>query len=250
MTDRFKVGRRDHLTFRGNPSQLRHGWLRLTPAYSVHQVSWLLDRGDSKPVVLDPFCGTGTTALVCAERGIPCDTTDINPFLIWLATAKTRSYRMSDTEAFVAATAAVEGAMQDTTQDFPWVPPLFQIDKWWDPEALAALSRGLQQIRRLDEALPRTATDLLLVSFGRTLLEHAQVSFGHQSMSFREKRREGAAGIPALADMLKHPVAATWSRAVTEIASAAGCRIAEEPRVLLPDARTLHETLPRRNIHA
>ena len=28
--------RRDHLTFRGNVRQGRHGWLRLTPAYSRH----------------------------------------------------------------------------------------------------------------------------------------------------------------------------------------------------------------------
>ncbi|MBN1610357.1 MAG: DNA adenine methylase, partial [Polyangiaceae bacterium] len=81
------------LTFKGNLRTTRYGWLRLTPAYSVHLVGELLDRvpiGSGK--VLDPFCGTGTTALVCAERGIRAQTTDINPFLVWLARAKARRY--------------------------------------------------------------------------------------------------------------------------------------------------------------
>jgi len=30
-------GRSDYLTFKGNLRQTRYGWLRLTPAYSVHQ---------------------------------------------------------------------------------------------------------------------------------------------------------------------------------------------------------------------
>src|SRR5437764_9637134 len=97
--DEAPPGRLDHLTFRGNLEGTRYGWLRLTPAYSVHLVSELLERHRREvgaPVVLDPFCGTGTTALVCAERGIPCDTLDINPFLCWLAAVKTRPYSRSE----------------------------------------------------------------------------------------------------------------------------------------------------------
>ena len=93
MTETGTLGRADHLTFKGNLAATRYGWLRLTPAYSVHLVAELLDQtplGDG--LVLDPYCGTGTTALVCAERGIACHTSDINPFLLWLAKAKTRPY--------------------------------------------------------------------------------------------------------------------------------------------------------------
>ena len=31
-----------HLTFRGNAKRGRHGWLRLTPAYSLHVVNEIL----------------------------------------------------------------------------------------------------------------------------------------------------------------------------------------------------------------
>ena len=70
MNNAGKLGRRDDLTFKGNLRQTRYGWLRLTPAYSVHQVEALLDSLDKEAYVLDPFCGTGTTALVSPNGGL------------------------------------------------------------------------------------------------------------------------------------------------------------------------------------
>ncbi|MBM4047703.1 MAG: site-specific DNA-methyltransferase, partial [Planctomycetes bacterium] len=80
--------RRESLTFKANLSLGRHGWLRLTPAYSRHLVEELVATLGDGDRVLDPFCGTGTTALTCAEHGIRADTVDINPFLVWLANVK------------------------------------------------------------------------------------------------------------------------------------------------------------------
>src|SRR2546428_7349447 len=137
-------------TFRGNPKHTRYGWLRLTPAYSVHLVSELLDqyaRGDA--VVLDPFCGTGTTALACAERGIACDTTDINPFLIWLAEVKTRQYSKDDLDGFRSSSMQVAKAMRQNGVSADWLPPLHQIEKWWEPSLLSALGRGMRKINDL-----------------------------------------------------------------------------------------------------
>src|SRR5688572_13100217 len=84
---------RERHTFRGNLKSTRHGWLRLTPAYSVRLVDTLLTSGAGvASPVLDPFCGTGTTLLSCSEHGLDCDSVDINPFLVWLAKAKVGSY--------------------------------------------------------------------------------------------------------------------------------------------------------------
>src|SRR6478735_1247427 len=52
---------RARFTFHGNVRDTRYGWLRLTPAYSVHLVRELLEsRTLPELPVLDPFCGTGT----------------------------------------------------------------------------------------------------------------------------------------------------------------------------------------------
>ena len=42
--------------------------------------------------LLDPFGGTGTTALLAAQMGYPATLVEINPFLVWLSRAKTRLY--------------------------------------------------------------------------------------------------------------------------------------------------------------
>jgi len=124
MKNENAIGRLEHLTFKGNHKQTRYGWLRLTPAYSVHLVSELLDaHATTDKVVLDPFCGTGTTALVCAERGVACDTTDINPFLVWLAQAKTSRYEIRDLESFESVSSEVMNAIRATQDEPGWLPP-------------------------------------------------------------------------------------------------------------------------------
>jgi SAM-dependent methyltransferase len=225
------LSRADHLTFRANVRLGRHGWLRLTPAYSVHVVHELLDaHAGPGAVVLDPFCGTGTTALVCAERGIACETTDINPFLVWLARAKTRRYAAADVAAFREVARGVAGAM--TRARAPqWAPPIHRIERWWSAAPLAALARARAFVR--DAGAPKRARDLLDLAFCRACIESADVSFAHQSMSFRAAR----------APRTERDVVAAWDAAVDAIARGAESRVDRAPAVHLADARALDAAL-------
>jgi hypothetical protein len=182
-------GARSRFTFRGNLTSTRHGWLRLTPAYSVHLVRELLEGVDEgRGPVLDPFCGTGTTLLACAERGIECTTVDLNPFLVWLARAKTARY---DAAAIAAARGLVgrmaRAAGKRTGEAF--VPSIHRVERWWDREALGALGRAAAVARKKEGGAERRVHDLALLSLCRALIECANVSFGHQSMSFQEPGR-------------------------------------------------------------
>jgi hypothetical protein len=230
--------RNDHLSFRGNLAQTRYGWLRLTPAYSLHLVGDLLDGAAAGPDarVLDPFCGTGTTALACAERGVVCDTTDINPFLLWLTAAKTRPYGEAELADFARAAARVRRAIAGGGDPAAWVPPLHQIEKWWDAPTLRALAAAMAVIAGAE--VSPGAADLLRVAFCRTLIERAHVSFGHQSMSFR-KRAARPPGPDAGA-----PIAASWTVAARAIAAAAASPVAATTRALRCDARALTAGLP------
>src|SRR6201996_8295136 len=87
-----KLAQRAELTFKHNRQQGRHGWLRLTPAYSVRLVEQILEESGAGARVFDPFSGSGTTALCAAYRGSTGVATDLNPFLVWLARAKASSY--------------------------------------------------------------------------------------------------------------------------------------------------------------
>ena len=226
--------RRDELTHKGNLRETRYGWLRLTPAYSVHLVTELLERHTKDGArVLDPFCGTGTTALVCAERGLACDTTDINPFLQWLARAKTRKYSPRDLADFERASARVLDAVSEASAAPPWTPPLHRIEKWWDRDTLAALGRALAAVESAGAS--EATTDLLRVVFCRVMIDRANVSFNHQSMSFKKTDASPPGAVAAVTE--------AWRRTATVIARGASSPLRSSPRVIHCDARDLRSAL-------
>lgn len=232
--------RHDHLTYKGNVTHSRFGWLRLTPAYSIHLVEELLENHCDQARVLDPFCGTGTTALLCATRGIECCTTDINPFLLWLAAAKSRAYRKEDLSRFVTEADRIFASGLSAPQS-GWTPDIHEIEKWWDKPTLRLLDGVWQAIHDAENSLGAATIDLLKVAFCNLLIAHANVTFGHQSMSFRKPDRT-----PTLFDHDNSGCAeleATWKKAVGRIAGGAQASVISAPQFVRCDARDLTAAL-------
>lgn len=234
---------KNHLSFKGNLKTTRYGWLRLTPAYSVHLVNHILDAANLKPAerVLDPFCGTGTTALVCATRGLDCVSTDINPFLVWLARAKTSSCSSDEIKRFENAVLPALEILLDTSAPASWTPPLHQIEKWWDVQTLAALGRLAAWISEQTRDLK--VQKLLQIAFCRICIEASNASFGHQSMSF--KKANHANGTLSLWDEKPlQNLAAHFQKAVCDIAHSAASPIVCTPQIDLADSRHLAAHYP------
>ncbi len=226
---------RAHLTFKANLSLGRHNWLRLTPAYSRHLVGQLVSSLGSRDRVLDPFCGTGTTALTCAEHGIRADTVDINPFLVWLANAKFASYSEADCRAAIQFQ---ERLHLETKPSNSWHPPLADIEKWWAKDELAALSALFDAIKRSE--VSEASRNLLFSAFCRVAIETAAVSFGHQSMSFKPRSGEGG--------LVQHSAfehaTSLFRRRLAEVVSAATTELDDSlARTYLGDSRNLHSIL-------
>ena len=131
--------------------------------------------------MFDPFSGTGTTALCAAYRGKTGVATDINPFLIWLANAKARSYDAAAIASFQHGAQLAALAASDDSSPVAERPALSNIDRWWRPSALAFLLRLKAAI---DAHEVRDAT-LLKVAFCRTMMKLSNAAFNHQSMSFK-----------------------------------------------------------------
>jgi hypothetical protein len=131
--------------------------------------------------VFDPFSGTGTTALCAAYRGKTGIATDINPFLVWLANAKARSYDAATIESFQHAAQVAAQSAADASASLAECPPLRNIERWWRPAALTFLLR-LKAAIDVHEADDAT---LLKVAFCRTMMQLSNAAFNHQSMSFR-----------------------------------------------------------------
>lgn len=67
-----------------------HDWYRIILGYSDHLVADLLTEFRLKPgdLVLDPFCGTGTTLIECMKKGISSVGVDANPSSTFAAQVK------------------------------------------------------------------------------------------------------------------------------------------------------------------
>lgn len=181
---RQALKQRADYTYRHNVRTGRHGWLRLTPAYSVKVVEEIIDQIEEPLRIFDPFCGTATTALSAAYHGHEGVTTDINPFLIWLGKAKTANYQArSITAASKAADRALELVASGGVTPVK-APPIHKIERWWSPTALEFLCSLRAAIEEVTSEGP--ARTLLLVAFCRTLISSSNAAFNHQSMSFKD----------------------------------------------------------------
>ncbi|WP_419856622.1 DNA methyltransferase [Candidatus Palauibacter irciniicola] len=183
-----RIRQRADLTYKFNMTSGRHGWLRLTPAYSVKVVEELIARLDDPLRVLDPFCGTATTALCAAYHGHEGVTTDINPFLVWFGQVKTAHYSDATIASTRRACAHVLEAVKRGTVEPVKPPPIHNITRWWCSDALqflCALKGGIERESEEDSA----ERDLLMVAFCRTLIKLSNAAFNHQSMSYKEDRQ-------------------------------------------------------------
>ena len=127
-------------TFAANKG--RHNWLRLTPAYSVDLVERLIETTKKTEYILDPFAGSGTTAIAAAERGIRAESWDINPFLLWLAQCKSSTSPFADTSAAKNyAQQQWQAAMQLEPTEICQEPAMHHIDGWWSTAQRLQLRR-------------------------------------------------------------------------------------------------------------
>jgi hypothetical protein len=180
-----ELRQRSDYTHKANLQQGRHGWLRLTPAYSVKVVEEIIATYEQQPLrILDPFCGTATTALSASYHGHHAVTMDINPFLVWFGRVKTAHYTSDCLEKTRQAGEQALTRISDTKAGV--LPPIHNIERWWSSDVLEFLS----VVRRtIDEVVTPCSpeNDLLRVAFCRTLMGLSNASFGHQSMSFKEE---------------------------------------------------------------
>lgn len=178
------LSQRADYTYKANARVGRHGWLRLTPAYSVKIVEEIVG-GFSRPMrVLDPFSGTGTTTLSAAYHGHEALSTDINPFLVWFGNAKIDLYTRATLQTCQLASERVLDLVKREAITPVAPPPLHNIERWWSEKALAFLCLLRAAIDTVTEDGSQERT-LLLIAFCRTLMKLSNAAFNHQSMSFK-----------------------------------------------------------------
>jgi len=88
-----KFGYRQLVTYVPNKSEPIHNWFDYKEGFSKKLVEGLLVEFDARPdeLVLDPFCGCGTTPLTCQQLGYPAVGLDILDVAVFAAQVKLRT---------------------------------------------------------------------------------------------------------------------------------------------------------------
>lgn len=226
------VSQRPEYTSRRNIGAGRHGWLRLTPAYSVYLVEEILQKYSPSTIVFDPFSGTGTTALCASTLRHKSISLDINPFLVWLTRTKVASYSQGNREEVLRLTDNVCQQVRTRKAPLAAAPKIHNLERWWNP-------KPLEYLRRIKGALATlsgsdAARNLMRVALCRTIIETASVTRAHQSLSFTP---EGS----------QHGIPFEWnhySDAISVVLASALENPAGRCSVLLGDARKLSRLKP------
>ena len=155
VTEKFN---RQSVSYQLSKNDVLHSWLKYKEGFSAALVNLLLDEMNAVPgdLVMDPFMGSGTTALVCQMRGIDSIGYDIMPISAVSLKAKAASaeYNLDELREMlktVQGLAVPCGYSKKTpyiaiTQDaYPEETELFlqYISDWRDDSAFSPLAKNL-----------------------------------------------------------------------------------------------------------
>jgi hypothetical protein len=135
-------------TFKGGLETQVHRWFRLTPSFGPELVRHVLDEfgADEKSVVLDPFCGAGTTPIECRRLGLRSFGFEINPLLHFVGSACLQWNLAADEGRQILAriledSEQTRGHLAGTHVENCGLrmPPIHNVYRWWREDVLKDL---------------------------------------------------------------------------------------------------------------
>jgi DNA modification methylase len=92
------------VTFIPNKREPIHNWYYYKEGYSSDLVKHFIDKWNisKDSVVLDPFCGVGTTLLTCKQNSISSVGVDVSPLTVLASQVKTTNYNIEELEQVVS----------------------------------------------------------------------------------------------------------------------------------------------------
>jgi hypothetical protein len=187
------------VTFQGTLDLPIHRWYRLTPSFSprlAHDIAdhFKLFKAD---LVLDPFSGVGTVPLCMKYRGIPACSVEINPFLYFVGTVKTRTYK--DIDEIEACFKKFIDAYRNALRNVPFqskaetylkehaadIPRINFPERWWSPGNLAQLICLRKLVSSIQTMPPHG--DLVKMGVLGILVPVSNAQHNHVSLTFADK---------------------------------------------------------------
>ena len=206
------------VTFQGKLGLPIHRWYRLTPSFSPHLAHDIADHFGlgNNDLVLDPFSGVATVPLCMKYRGIPACSIEINPYLFFVGTVKTRSYKdvgeiESTIQDFLVRLQAAfhelpmeGGAAHYLKEHAEFIPRISFPERWWSPGNLMQLVCLRHTLLSYDA--PTHHHDLLKMGVLGILVPVSNAKHNHVSLTFAERPAEMVDVFAVLKDKYKEIV--------------------------------------------
>lgn len=179
------------MQFNINKTSFIHQWYPFVEGYSKEFISNILAEIDYTPEsVLDPFSGSGTTAVELQDRGINCTSYEVSPFMHLLSTVKLdRNYNSNE---FTKNVKTIAEFLENTPYDIrkcinPPAAKTFQrnkkLDKWIFN---IAVMDGILDIKYAILLLENDAyKKLFLIALASILLEVSNVYRNGKCLSYK-----------------------------------------------------------------
>jgi hypothetical protein len=187
------------VTFQGKLDLPIHRWYRLTPSFSPQLAHDIADHFglSAADFVLDPFSGVGTVPLCMKYRGVPACSVELNPYLHFVGTVKTRTY--TDVPAIESSFAKFITAFRGVLKEVPYesrptdylrqhasdIPRINFPERWWSRGNLAQLV-CLRKLIADFRTEPRHL-DLLKMAVLAILVQVSNAKHNHVSLTFADK---------------------------------------------------------------
>lgn len=178
-------------TNHGSKSVAFQDWQKFKEAFAPELVARAVDESEREvQTVLDPFGGSGTTALSAQFLGLDSVTIEVNPYLADLIEAKLVEYDLyslrSDIEELIRALANV-GSLVDSAQGDYGLPATFVepgVNSRWifSRRVIATIAAALDLIEKIDDPNNRR---LARVAIGGTLVGLSNVRVSGKGRRYR-----------------------------------------------------------------
>ncbi len=153
------------VTFQPNKGFVIHRWYPYVEGFSGGFVSNVLIEFDvGSGTIFDPFGGCGTTAVVASLSGIESVVSDVNPFMCFVAKAKTQRYQISSLKQVQARFKRKISSYTTVQVPKDNLSPVFKDKNYFDNDAICKIRFLKQCIGQIRDSSTRDFFRLALAS--------------------------------------------------------------------------------------